>query len=103
MFKLNEHIQTTAQTPVYHPYKGDTNETEEMPDRVRETYDYLDRVCNSLNACRGILSRRPSRNDHMIANVLEKAQASIMTLLKETGRLSEYEQWENSRSKQPAE
>lgn len=99
MFKLNEHIQTTAQTPD----NGDTKETEEMTDRVRETYDYLVSVCNRLNACQGILSRRPSRNDHMIANVLEKAQASIMTLLEETGRLDEYKQWENSRFKQPAE
>lgn len=99
MFKLNEHIQTTGQNP----YKGDTEETEEMPDRVRETYNYLVGVCNSLNACWGMLRRRPSRNDHTIADILEKAQASIMTLLEETGRLDEYEQWKNSRSKQPAE
>ena len=72
-----------------------------MPDRIWETYDCQTGICNSLNAYTGYV-RLGGKLDPICANQLEKAQAAIVALLEETGRMDEFRKWagENSRTEQ---
>lgn len=64
--------------------------TSDMPDRIWETYSSLVWCNNSLNAEAGIL--RHHKIEHL-ANLLERAQFVITTLLEESGRLEEFDEW----------
>ena len=79
------------------PYLYDEKRYDNMPERIRETYRILVGVCNSLNTqCEFRLRRYYiSKNEEELKTsfLFERAQTTIMCLLKETGRLDEYDKW----------
>ena len=79
-------------------------EDSDMPDDIWQTYYFLVNVCNSLNACQGMSpARLPNRASEVVRFNLERAQDSIMFLLKESGRLQRYLEWEEEQKKKRAQ
>ena len=72
---------------------GSKPENSDMPDDIWQTYYFLVTVCNSLNALTGSVRH----TNKTLAINLERAQASIMFLLEESGRLKRFNEWEERR------